>query len=103
MSHPLYDPSGISDEDIHRKMGELMKRMTQAHQAGNQYALEQLRILYEDLQSTFSERAFLKNMTDSSSVVIETDPDMKKKNDQEQAAKTGAGGKTFGGKAIRRK
>lgn len=102
MSHPLYNPTSLSDDEIYKKMGDILKRMNFARQTGDSYAVHQLQLMYDDLEMAYSERQILKDAeANSNPIVLETDPDLRKKNEQEQAAKSGHSGKVFGGKGIR--
>lgn len=94
MSHPSFFAGQYGDEELYRKLGELGSRINAAYQAGNMQMLTQLQLLYETLEIELQERAIAKQEQKSSSIVIETDPDMRKLNEQEQAG--GNSGRTKG-------
>lgn len=90
MSHPSFFAGQYGDEELYRKLGELGSRMNAAYQSGNMQMLEQLQLLYETLELELQERAIAKQEQKSSSIVVETDPDMRKLNEQEQAGQGGS-------------
>jgi len=49
MGHPLTpDLSGLSDEDLHTKRGELQSRLSYAYRIGNPDLVGQLQLLLQD-------------------------------------------------------
>jgi len=49
--HPLGpDLTGLSDDELHKKYGELQKRFTQAYRTGPQSIIPQLQMLMQDYQ-----------------------------------------------------
>ena len=49
--HPLGpDLSGLTDEELHKKFGELQKRFNQAYRFGPQGIIPQLQMLMQDYQ-----------------------------------------------------
>ena len=85
MNHPGFSPGHLGDEELYKKLGEISMRMNMAYQSGNMQMLQQLELIYESLQMELQERAIAKQEQKTSSIVVETDPDMRKLNEQEQA------------------
>lgn len=55
--HPLSnDLSGLSDDELHKKFGELQKKFTQAYQFGPQAIIPQLQMVMEDYQAEINRR-----------------------------------------------
>lgn len=49
--HPLGpDLTGLTDDELHKKYGELQKRFTQAYRFGPQGVIPQLQMLMQDYQ-----------------------------------------------------
>ena len=55
--HPLApDLTGLTDDELHKKYGELQKRFGQAYRFGSQSIIPQLQMLMQDYQSEISMR-----------------------------------------------
>jgi hypothetical protein len=55
--HPLApDLSGLSDNDLQKRMSDLMKRLVFASQMGQTGSVMQLQMLYEDIQMEVGRR-----------------------------------------------
>lgn len=55
--HPLGpDLTGLSDDELHTKYGELQKRFGQAYRTGPQSIIPQLQMLMQDYQAEISLR-----------------------------------------------
>lgn len=55
--HPLSpDLSGLSDADLHKKHGELVQRLSQAHRIGPYSIIGQLQMVLEDYSSEIQRR-----------------------------------------------
>ena len=55
--HPLGpDLTGLTDEELHKKFGELQKRFNQAYRFGPQGIIPQLQMLMQDYQAEISLR-----------------------------------------------
>jgi hypothetical protein len=55
--HPLGpDLTGLTDDELHKKYGELQKRFGQAYRFGPQSIIPQLQMLMQDYQSEISIR-----------------------------------------------
>jgi hypothetical protein len=55
--HPLGpDLTGLTDDELHKKYGELQKRFGQAYRFGPQSIIPQLQMLMQDYQSEISMR-----------------------------------------------
>jgi hypothetical protein len=55
--HPLSpDLSGLSDDELHKKFGDLQKRFMQAYRIGPASIIPQLQMVMEDYQAEISRR-----------------------------------------------
>ena len=55
--HPLApDLTGLTDDELHKKYGELQKRFGQAYRSGPQSIIPQLQMLMQDYQAEISMR-----------------------------------------------
>jgi hypothetical protein len=55
--HPLSpDLSQLSDEELHKKYGELQRRVTQAYRMGSHSVISQMQLLIDDYRMEISER-----------------------------------------------
>lgn len=55
--HPLApDLTALTDEEVHKKYGELSKRYSQAYRSGPQSILPQIQLLMQDYQAEINRR-----------------------------------------------
>jgi hypothetical protein len=82
MVHPGFSTDKFGDDELYKKLGEISMRINFAYQSGNTQMLEQLNLIYDTLQMELQERSILKQDQKASNIVIETDPDMKRINQE---------------------